>query len=212
MKKKDLNPEVKANIVSGMSSAVGSLAGVVAGSMATQNANAAETETSTEEVVEETTQAGQVTGTASEATENHVVVEVVDEPENDDDVNVISTEPDEVQIVQVDNPIEANDVEHAETRIETMTLDNGQQVDVTAIDVEGQMVGIADLGQDGVADIAFSDYNGDGEIGEEEVEDISEQGIEMQSLLNEANTDEGLTAQVTETDYVNDANVDMYYA
>lgn len=225
MKKKELNPEVKANVVSGMSSAVGSAAGVVTGSMiGAQKADAAEAEVVALEDDDDSVEAEVVateTVTTSAATVNNgttggsqEVVSVVDEeePEDDVDVNVISTEPGEAEVVVIDHPVETNVESPRVTHFETMTLENGQQVDMAAIDVEGQTLCIADLNQDGVADIAFTDLNGNDEIEENEIEDISGQGVDMQSLHDAVNTEEGLTAQVTETDYVNDANVDLYYA
>lgn len=218
MKKISLNPKVKANVVSGISSAIGSAAGVVAGSaIGTQKADAAETEVPAE-VVADTTTAAQTTGNHVEAAvaadENEVAATVVEVPaeEEDEDVNVITTEPGEEEVAVIDHPVETNTESPRVTHFETMTLDNGQQIDVASIEAEGQMVGIADLDQDGVADIAFSDLNGNGELEQEEVEDISQSGFAMQSLHDAVNTDEGLVAQATETDYVNDANVDMYYA
>ena len=217
--KKKVNPEVKANVLSGMSSAAGSAGGVVLGSViGTQKANAAEVEALAEEVGAGTSSADYVTGNhiaaAAESADNEVPAAVVGESvETDDiDVSVISSEPNESDVEVIDHPIEANAEEPRVTHFETVTLDDGQQIEVAAIEAEGQTIGIADLDLDGVADIAFSDLNGNGELEQGEVEDISQAGIAMLQLHDAVNTDEGLTAQTAENDYVNDADVDMYYA
>lgn len=193
MKKKNVNPEVKANVVSGMSSATGSLAGVVIGSVVTTEANA--TETAPNEV-------------ATEPVGAEVTASVV-ETEEEQNVQVISSEPGKVQ---VDQPIVETQERLNVLAYETVTNDDGQQMDVAVVDVEGTPVGIIDIDQDGIADVAVADLNGNGVRDEGEVEDISEMGIEMEQFHTAS--DEGSTpiAQTTEVDYVNDANVDVYYA
>ena len=53
-----------------------------------------------------------------------------------------------------------------------VTLDNGQNVTVQELDVNGQRVAVIDVDQDGEADFALSDINNNHQMDEGEVIDL----------------------------------------
>jgi hypothetical protein len=111
-------------------------------------------------------------------------VDVVDEASTDDDVHVIG--------------------------IYEENLD-GQDVYIGAMEIDGNNVMLVDVDHDEVFDIAVADINADGEISENEVEDISDCGIGVEDIAVRAymdNTNELLAANDM-PDYMNDADVSM---
>ena len=205
--KKNINPQVKANVATGMSSAIGAAAGVVAGSAIADNVNAQDVE-AIPTITPETE--------VAEA-ENVPTVAVAD---SEDEVQVVVSEP-EAPVTPVAQP-EVQTVSQTEMSagqeprvVAYGTVDNGDgsQADVAIVEAGGQQVAIVDLDQDGRADIGMADINGNGMLDEGEVEDISGYGIAMQPLAEAANTPEQeWVAQTADIDYTNDANVDAYYA
>lgn len=111
-------------------------------------------------------------------------VEVVDEGSSDNDVRVIGVYEDNVE---------------------------GHEVYIGAIEVDGENVMFVDVDHDQVFDIAVADVNGDGCISDEEVVDISDQGICVDDLAARAFIEDpnDLLAANDMPDYVNDADVSM---
>ena len=215
MKTKNVNQEVKSYVVSGLSSAAGSAAGVMIGSVMTQDAHATEQADTLEAENAETVAAVAEQQGASQtgsSTEEQVSLTVAEEPEDDVDVEVVDTRPDEILVTPVDDNEETSEAKPNVLSYETITTDSGQQMDVAVVDVEGVAVGLVDTDQDGIANLAMADLNGNGEADEGEIEDISEGGILMQPLQEAADEGSDNIAQVSDGDYVNDANVDLYYA
>ena len=96
---------------------------------------------------------------------------------------------------------------------ETVTNEDGSQIDVAVVNAQGQAVMIADVDQNGVADIMASDLNYNGQLDNGEIVDVSDQNIAMQPLQDAANMNgNNMVAQTGEPDYINDANVDDYIA
>ena len=86
-------------------------------------------------------------------------------------------------------------------------------MDVAVVNAQGQAVMIADVDQNGVADIMASDLNYNGQLDNGEIVDVSDQNIAMQPLQDAANMNgNNMVAQAGEPDYINDANVDDYIA
>ena len=111
-------------------------------------------------------------------------VDVVDETSTDDDVHVIGIYEENI---------------------------DGQDVYIGAMEIDGNNVMLVDVDHDGVFDIAVADINADGEISENEVEDISDCGIGVEDMAVRAymdNTNELLAADDM-PDYMNDADVSM---
>ncbi len=92
----------------------------------------------------------------------------------------------------------------------TVTNDDGSQMDVAVVSVDGHEAYVVDENQDDIADVLISDVNGDSNIDCNEVLNIENEGISMSALQAEAMGEPSLL--VADNDYVNDANVDDYMA
>ena len=226
MNKKEEKSNVQNHAVSsGISSAAGSTIGVMIGSnLATVvNGTPAEEQVAYEPVETETLAAVEaveddqpvsVDETGMETHEGTVMQadEVTAAQAEEPEVDIVSSEP--------DNPVEVQEVEAEESEkprydvvsYETVMNDAGSLMDVAIINAEGQNIGVIDVDRDGVADYAMSDLNGNGVLDVGEVADISEAGVSMQTLQNAMNSGEDAAGLTAEIDYVNDANVDAYYA
>ena len=92
--------------------------------------------------------------------------------------------PDEIDVTGYNNDYQEPDVATAETASSTgeddvrvvgygeVTLDNGQNVTVQEMDINGQRVAVIDVDQDGEADYAMSDINHNRQMDEGEVIDL----------------------------------------
>ena len=92
-----------------------------------------------------------------------------------------------------------------------VTNEDGSQMDIAVLNVNGNEVGVIDANLDGEADALVCDINQNGVIEEGEMEIVQGQGIAMQPLQDAA----GFNPQFAQNDlpdYVNDADVDTYMA
>lgn len=92
-----------------------------------------------------------------------------------------------------------------------LTNDNGEQIEVAAVNINGESAAIIDTDLDGVADYMMSDQNHNGVIENSEIIYVQDQGLAMQPLQDAAGFNTAL-AQEDLPDYVNDADVDVYMA
>lgn len=200
------NEELKKNVATGASSAVGAAVGVVAGAaMASQEASA---ETVDELEVQEIAE--------SEDPETEI-----SNPQNEEQVIEAQIEPDEMEIVEIESQASDNLVEVEMTVepsievIESGPVDfgDGHIGQAALLNVEGTLVGLVDVDNDGIADFALVDENHDGILQENEIHDASgaditmptvEDGLAGQGDLYAANDDA--------SDFVNDADAGMYTA
>ena len=211
--KEKKNSELKSNVISGMSSTVGAAAGVVAGSVISSEVNAAEIPVTPEEEQEVEVVSSQPSRTSGSTThptpaptpeptptpepEPEPMPNPEPRPDGPDGENPESPEEPEIEVVSYD----------------TITNDDGSQMDVAVVNVQGQDVLIADVDPDGVADIMAADLNNNGQLDNGEIVDISDQNIAMQPLQEAANMGGNeMLAQTDDVDYINDANVDDYIA
>lgn len=124
--------------------------------------------------------------------------------------DVINT-GDEVD-TQIQETTQAQDASSAPAEVEVLgvydaTLADGSSVTVGQVVVEGHEVYMVDVNQDDVADIMGMDLNGDGTISGEEFRDVSDLGISMTDLANQANMDDPNQHYLAEgPDYINDAD------
>ena len=200
--------DVKSNVISGMSSTVGAAAGVVAGSIISSEVNAAEIPAAEIPVTPEEEQDVEVvssqpskTGgsTPSHNPTSHPTPQPATEPNP-------TPEPTPASEPRPESEIEV-------VSYETVTNEDGSQIDVAVVNAQGQAVMIADVDQNGVADIMASDLNYNGQLEHGEIVDVSDQNIAMQPLQDAANMNgNNMVAQTGEPDYINDANVDDYIA
>lgn len=87
--------------------------------------------------------------------------------------------------------------------------DDGMPENIAVIDVEGQEAVLVDIDLDAQAEVLISDFDGDGQIQEEELVDISDQNIEMPTM---SDGDMYMDQAADEPDYTNDADIDFYEA
>ena len=100
---------------------------------------------------------------ANEEVEDSESADVVVAEESNDDANLTATN---------DQSIESGDDDVRIVGFGEVTLDNGRNVTVQEIDVNGQRVAVIDLDQDGEADIAMSDLNNNRQMDDGEVIDL----------------------------------------
>lgn len=208
MEKKE-NSQLKSNVISGISSTAGAVAGVVGGSMVTAEVNAAEMpEVTAEEQEVEVVSAepSRTSGNQSHHEEQPAVEQpepVNPEPQKPDPVasepSLVTPEPidgDEIQVLSYD----------------TITDNDGNEMDVAVVSASGQEIIIADVDQNGTADLMASDLNSNGQLEENEIVDVSEDNIAMQPLEEAANANDDMIAQTDDIDYINNADVNDYMA
>lgn len=87
---------------------------------------------------------------------------------------------------------------------------DGSQMDVAVISIEGQDAVVVDGNLDGTADVIAIDVNGNGMVDHGEIMDVSGQGIPMQPFQEAMQPQPVYLAQ--EQDYVNDADVHEFMA
>lgn len=93
---------------------------------------------------------------------------------------------------------------------ETVTVENGNQMDVAVVRMDGQEVAFIDVDMDGVADVYVMDANGNNTLEEEEFVPIKGQSLAMAPLREVVHGEDSLLAQ--NEDYINDADVDDFMA
>jgi len=92
-----------------------------------------------------------------------------------------------------------------------VTNEDGSQMDVAVLNVNGNEVGVVDVTLNGEADAIICDANQNGVIEEGEMQIVQGEGIAMQPFADAA----GFNPQYAHNDlpdYVNDADVDTYMA
>ncbi|MCI6081811.1 MAG: hypothetical protein MR724_09705 [Prevotella sp.] len=200
--------DVKSNVISGMSSTVGAAVGVVVGSIISSEVNAAEIPGAEIPVTPEEEQdvevvSSQPSKTGGSTPSHNPTPNPTPEP---------ATEPNPTpEPTPASEPRPESEIEVVS--YETVTNEDGSQIDVAVVNAQGQAVMIADVDQNGVADIMASDLNYNGQLDNGEIVDVSDQNIAMQPLQDAANMNgNNMVAQTGEPDYINDANVDDYIA
>ena len=219
MKEEKRTSEVKSNVISGMSSTVGAAAGVVAGSVISSEVNAAEIPVTPEDEQEVEVVSSQPSRTSGSTTHH-------DPAPTPDPTPTPTPEPEPTPTPEprpeptpdpepTPEPVPTPDPEIEVVSYETVTNEDGSQIDVAVVNAQGQTVMIADVDQNGFADVMASDLNNNGQLDDDEIIDISDQNIAMQPLQEAANMGgNDMIAQNNnnDVDYINDANVDDYIA
>lgn len=193
--------DVKSNVISGMSSTVGAAVGVVAGSIISSEVNAAEIPVTPEKEQDVEVVSSQPSNTGGSTPSHNPTLHPTPQPATE-----LTPEPTPASESRPEPEIEV-------VSYETVTNEDGSQMDVAVVNAQGQAVMIADVDQNGVADIMASDLNYNGQLDNGEIVDVSDQNIAMQPLQDAANMNgNNMVAQTGEPDYINDANVDDYIA
>lgn len=112
----------------------------------------------------------------------------------DDGVEVVASTP--------DNPVADPDY-NAEVQVLGVEYDPQTGATFAGVLYDGQDVLLVDVDNDNVVDLIASDLNGDGNITNDEIADVSNQNINMNDLDNSS-----MYAMVDGPDYSNDADID----
>ncbi len=214
MKKETTSKEksiVKSDMVTGASSAAGATIGMVAGSALASEVHAAEVpdEPTSPDSHTAHTPTGHVSSAQSHGAASSAPVPPVTPPEPASDPEAPEPTPDP----ETPEPIPVEPDETPEVVVvdyETVTNEDGSQMDVAVLSVDGQEAYVIDENQDGSADVLVADVNGDSIIDGSEVLNIENEGLSMSALQADAMGES--SSLVAENDYVNDANVDDYMA
>lgn len=175
--KKDVNGNVKSDVLSGVSAGVGGTIGMMAGSALVTEANAAEVDTPV------------VSPVKPEKPEEPVKPE---EPTKPEEQVVVTTEEPEI-IVE---------------GCEVVVNPDGTVMEVAELSIDGQATLVIDGDLDGVADVIAVDLNDNNVVDENELFDVSEEGLTMDAFRETEYTD---IAQADD-DYVNNADVEEFMA
>lgn len=86
---------------------------------------------------------------------------------------------------------------------------NGVAENVALVEIDGTEAMLVDIDQDNVADVVIADLNGNGRIDDDEIGDITSQGIEMPTM---SDGDMYMAQNDMEPDYTNDADMGLFEA
>lgn len=207
--KKETKDRVKNTVTTGASSAAGAAAGIAIGTALSPETAAAQQTHTPEEVsapshpeeASTTAAASTATTTASHSSTTHSssTQEAAQTPQQPETKTEETTE--------TGNPSDELEV----LGYERVTNDDGSQMDLAVLNVDGHEVGYIDADLDGVADVVICDANQNGQFEQNEMANIHDQGIAMQPLADAAGFNP-LYAENNIPDYVDDADVDGYMA
>lgn len=192
--------EVKKNVATGASTAAGAAAGVVIGAaLSPEQANA-------QEVPNPDSNPRPSSGSKPSPTPEHKPEPAKPETQDESDQK---PEPPKPEPVIPDTDDRTDEIEVL--GYDRVTNEDGSQMDVAVLNVNGNEVGVVDVNLDGEADAFICDVNQDGIIDDGEVMPVQGEGFAMQPLADAA----GFSPMYTHNDlpdYVNDAEVDNYMA
>ena len=183
------------DVVSGASAAVGSTIGMVAGTFIDSELHAAEVVPTP---MPEPAPSSTPSSTISE--ETPVTVTSVQEE--------TVTEP----VSQSQHNNSNNNTEIEVMAYETVTDEYGNEMDVALLDVDGQQVMLFDVDKDGTADVMVADANSDNMIEDNEIVDVVDYNISMDTFEKEMGNDYTNESLAYNDDYVNDADVTDFMA
>lgn len=134
--------------------------------------------------------------------ETHTEDVAVDVTETNDIGGVSPADDDEVAVV--DNPLntasQTDDMEVEVLGVEYAQTADGQDIAIGGVSVDGQEIYVLDADNDGIGDVAVMDANGNGELEENEIIDLSDNPVPMSAFEN---TDPDLCGgDVSEPDYL----------
>lgn len=188
--------EVKKNVATGASTAAGATAGVVIGAAVTPNTAEAAEVVTPEAAPQPAPKPTHQSSSSNAQTHEHNQTPQTPQTEP----TTTPTTPQE----PTNNDIEV-------LSYDRVTNEDGSQMDIAVLNVNGNEVGVIDANLDGEADALMCDLNQNGVIEQGEIEIVQGQGIAMQPLADAA----GFNPQFAQNDlpdYVNDADVDTYMA
>lgn len=133
------------------------------------------------------------------------IADATEHQETTPDVVAVPTDAEMVSAEPVDNEIRV-------LGVETVQDGDGQVMNVALVECEGDQALLVDVDNNGAIDVLVHDDNGDGQIQETEIHDISEAGLDVADLMQTQAAQEGdvfYTSNDDMPDYVNDADSTM---
>ena len=191
--KKSKQDEMIRDAASGtMGGIIGGAVGAAVGSFIAQEANA-----------QESVQ-------VSEAEQEHIPEPAKPEPV----VTTPEPEPTPEPVVTTPEPEPTPEPEVQVIGYEQVPAGDGQVIQVAAVSINGNVVQLAEVTGDDIVDLAGMDSNYDGQITEDEIIDVSAEGISMQQLHDSYQQTQNLAqdTDISSPDYINDGNVDDFIA
>lgn len=139
--------------------------------------------------------------------EDDELVQVVDDPNKPEDENPVINEPEkpEEDVVVID---ETGDDEEYEVEILGVVHDGDTGMNTGVMTVDDQAVIFVDVDGDEVFDLAATDVDGNGQIDDNEIIDITDQNITVDQLGGYIDNSSQLAENTDEPDYINDADID----
>lgn len=196
------------NAAAGMSTGAGATAGVIAGSFVAEKSSAAENVE-----VDETVESAAAEPTGKGVTHHHNTATQVQPSEAAQEQSPEAAPPVPAE-TNASSGAQAPDQDVHVVAFETVDDGQGGQMDVAVLSVEGQEYILADVDQNGEADVLASDLNNNGQLEYNEMADVSGEHIDMAPFrdTSAAGNDYGELADNSGSDYINDADVDAYMA
>lgn len=205
--KKEDNGSVVGGVITGAATGVGALVGAVAGSFAANAINKHNATTDPDDVV-----VTEVTDSQEEA--EVVVVDEIPAQAMEQPVQHPVRPQSTVVTVEVEEPVATDEPAIEVIGYEHINTEDGTEMDLVVLSVDGAEVGVVDVDMDGRADVMLADVNGDGVIDENEIVSLEDVDIAMVDLMNAMPQSEpnGFQYAQADQDYNNNANVDSFFA
>lgn len=199
---------------------VGGVAGAAAAETAGKYINNEE-EASVDTVEESSASHSTVASAASQPTssEDEVVAtpedEVIATPEEGShempsDASLVSNDAPINQAQPAANPTNGDDGEVRVVGVQAVQNEDGSQAIVAGLELDGDQAMVVDVNSDGTINLFIHDDNGDGQISDDEVHDITADNVSTQAIIDDAlaqQANENLYYASDDTpDYMNDAD------
>ena len=155
--------------------------------------------------------------TSSQVSEPEVHAEEVQTEEVQAVVEETSDMPTDATLVSYEDPIpentETNDSEVRVVGVQAVQNEDGSQAIVAGLELDGDRALVVDVNSDGTMNLFIHDDNGDGQISDEEIHDITAENVSTQAVLDDyaiqAGHEDLYMANNDMPDYMNDADAGL---
>lgn len=125
--------------------------------------------------------------------------------------------PTNATLVSYEEPIadttDANDSEVRVVGVQAFQNEDGSQAIVAGLELDGDRALVVDVNSDGTMDLFIHDDNGDGQISDDEIHDITADNVSTQAVIDDyavqAGQDDLYMANNDMPDYMNDADAGL---
>lgn len=189
---------------------IGGATGAAAAEIADNYINNADKEVVVEEVANDTTTSTTSSSNTQQVVPEEEIIATPEEPESiPSDARLVSTE-EPIENVQ---PASYNGEEEGEVRVvgvQAVENEDGSQAIVAGLELDGDPAMVVDVNSDGTINLFIHDDNGDGQISDDEVHDITADNISTQAIIDDAMAEQAnqelYYASDDTPDYMNDAD------